>query len=95
MAILSTPDFDALGEVDRTSMTFGRTGDENSLHRLGRDGVSNCGEADANDDDLLDLVCHFETQKTGFNPGGTEGILKGQTLDGAPIEGSDSVRIVP
>lgn len=41
-----------------------------------------------------DLVCHFETQKTGFRSGDTEGILRGRTKDGVPIEGRDSVNIV-
>ncbi len=95
VAILSTPDFDAQGEADRSSLTFGRTGDEDSLHLRGRNGIPNCGVEDVNGDGLQDLVCHFETQETGFQPGDKEGILKGQTLDGTPIEGSDSVGIVP
>lgn len=55
---------------------FGRTGDEGSL--------AFCGEIaeDVNADGRLDLVCHFTTQKTGFQSGDTEGILKGQTKGG-------------
>jgi len=49
---------------------------------------------DVNGDGLLDVVCHFNTQDTGFQEGDTEGILQGQTVDGTPIEGRDSVRIV-
>ncbi len=95
VAILSDPDFDAPGEVDRNSLTFGRSGDEDSLHLRGRNGVPNCGQEDVNGDGLQDLACHFVTQKTGFQPGDTQGILKGQTLNGTSIEGSDSIRIVP
>lgn len=94
VAILSTESFNAPEQVDKDSLTFGRTGDEESLHRRGRSGVSNCSAEDVNDDNLLDLVCHFETLKTDFQEGDTDGILKGQTVDGTPIEGQDSVRIV-
>ena len=88
VAILSTPDFDATTQVDKTSLTFGRTGDEQSLAK--------CTESneDVNGDGLLDVACHFETQDTGFRDGDTEGILRGQTVDGIPIEGNDSVRIL-
>lgn len=48
---------------------------------------------DVNNDGLDDLVCHFDTRATGFQVGDTEGILKGLTVTGMPIEGSDSVRI--
>ncbi len=89
VAILSTPDFDAPTEVDRDSLTFGRTGDESSL------AFCNRGSEDVNGDGLPDLVCHFHTQGTGFQCGDTEGVLRGETLDGVPIEGTDSVRIVP
>ncbi len=88
VAILSNPMFDA-AQVDTTSLTFGATGDEDSLLF--------CGAAleDANGDAFLDLVCHFDTQKTGFQCGDTEGLLRGQLLDGTPIHGSDAVKIVP
>lgn len=89
VAILSTPEFDAPTEVDKDSLTFGPTGDEESLAFCPKSGE------DVNGDGLLDLVCHFHTQDTGFQCGDTEGVLRGETLDGVPVEGSDSVRIVP
>ena len=49
---------------------------------------------DVKGDRLLVVVCHFNTQDTGFQAGDTEGILRGETLDGVSIEGRDSVRIV-
>ena len=88
IAILSTPDFDASLEVDKTSLTFGRTGDEHSLVFCNKNGE------DVNDDGLLDLVCHFKTKLTGFQIGDTVGTLKGQTVNGVPIEGQDTVRIL-
>ena len=45
-------------------------------------------------DGLLDLVCHFFTQLTGFEMGDTLGHLTGATSGGFPLFGVDSVRIV-
>ena len=89
VAILSTADFDAPGQVDKTSLTFGRTGDEQSV------AFCNKGGEDVNGDGRLDQVCHFETQKTGFQRGDTAGTLRGKTVDGVSIEGRDSVKVVP
>jgi hypothetical protein len=52
---------------------------------------------DVNGDGWEDLVCHFFTEDTGFMCDDTEGVLKGETLDGTPIpiEGRDLVSIVP
>ena len=86
VAILSSLTFDVPSEVDTSSLTFGRTGDESSL--------AFCNPEDVNGDGLPDLICHFETKKTGFRAGDTQGVLKGETRDGVPIKGTDSVRIV-
>ncbi len=88
VAILSSVTIGAPDEVDRASLTFGRTGDETSLVSC------NAGE-DVNGDGRLDLVCRFATALTKFQMGDTEGILKGKTVEGTPIIGSDSVSIVP
>ena len=87
VAILSTADFDAPIEVDEDSLTFGRIGDEISLTFC-------VGAEDVNDDGLMDLICHFDTQAASFQQGDTAGILMGNTIDGVPIQGGDSVRIV-
>ena len=86
VAILSNASFDAQS-IDPTSLTFGRTGDEESL--------AFCTDSleDVNEDGLLDRVCHFYTQQTGFQTGDVEGILNGQTFGGQPIRGTDSVNI--
>lgn len=89
VAILSDPDFDAPSEIDRKNLTFGVTGDENSFISCARK------QTDVNGDGLKDLVCTFSASVAGFQCGSTEGILKGQAVDGAPIEGRDLVRIVP
>jgi hypothetical protein len=88
VAILSTTGFDARTMVDRTSLTFGATGDETSLASCNTKG------SDVNHDGLLDLVCHFHIQLTGFQPHHVLGILKGNIVGGTPFEASDTVRIV-
>jgi len=89
VAILSTPDFDAPSMVDVSSLTFGSFGDEESL------AFCNEGGEDVNNDGLLDLVCHFETQLTGLtHPKYRYGNLKGSTVDGKPLEGKDAVDIL-
>jgi hypothetical protein len=89
VAILSSPTFNAPASVDRTSLTFGRTGGEQSL------AFCNPGGEDVNGDGLPDLVCHFNTPLTGFRPGDTVGVLRGKTLAGVSIQGTDPIRIVP
>ena len=88
VAILSAPDFNAVTEIDRTSLTFGSTGDEHSLVACNKRGT------DVNGDGLKDLVCHFKTKLTGFKLGDTEGILRGLTLGGVTIEARDVVRVL-
>ena len=90
VAILSSASLDATNDVDRSSLTFGHSGDENSLHRQGRD----CWRNDVNRDGLLDLVCNFVIRRTGFQPSDTIGILKGMLLNGTTFEAQDSVVIV-
>jgi len=89
VAIFSSPDFDAPNVVDQDSLTFGPTGDEGSL------AFCSPSSEDVNDDGRDDLICHFYTQSAEFECGDEWGYLKGQTMDEVPIEGSDSVRIVP
>jgi hypothetical protein len=87
VAILSSATFDASTEVDISTLTFGHTGDEESL--------SHCGIQNVNADGLMDLMCHFYTQLTGLQAGDTEAYLKFETFDGESYVGSDKVRIVP
>jgi hypothetical protein len=89
VAILSSSTFDAPSQVDMSSLAFGRTGNEMSL------AFCNPSPNDVNFDGLLDQVCHFTSQLTGFLPGDTVGVLKGKTATSISIIGTDSVRIVP
>jgi len=85
VAILSNSDFYAPADVEKTSLTFGHTGDEQSL--------AFClpWAWDVNHDGLRDQICFFRTSLTGFRIGDTEGILRGETTNGIPFEGLDSV----
>ncbi len=65
VAILSTESFLATTEIDQTTITFGKTGDEASLSKCNGNGE------DVNSDGILDLVCHFSTRLTGFAAGDT------------------------
>lgn len=88
VAILSSEAFGAFDEVDRSSLTFGRTGSEESLKRcLDR-------TRDLNGDGLEDLLCFFSNAETDFEYGDSEGVLMGQTIDGVVMRGADSVVVV-
>ena len=47
---------------------------------------------DVNGDGYLDLVSHYVVGETGLGVGDTEACLTGETVDGVPIEGCDSIR---
>jgi hypothetical protein len=88
VALLSTPDFNAPIDIDADSLRFGKTGDEESLAFCNKHGE------DINNDGLLDLICHFEVQNSGFQQGDLVGVLSGKTNSGQLIRGEDSVNIV-
>ena len=44
-----------------------------------------------NHDRFLDLVLYFRTQDSGIECGDTSVSITGQTVDGIPIQGSDSI----
>ena len=85
VAILSTSTFNATTIVSQT-LTFGHSGTEHSL-------VS-CSVEDINGDGLQDLMCHFASQKAGFQIGDTMAVLNGRTTDGTPILGIDSIVVL-
>ncbi len=87
VAILSTATFNAPTDVDKTSLTFGHAGTEASL--------SSCDVRgrDVNGDGRADLVCRFTIKATAFVLGDTLGYLKGASLVGNTLHGSDTVHI--
>jgi hypothetical protein len=87
VAILSSSTFNALTDVNKTSLTFGHAGTENSL--IGCD----LRGQDVNADGRKDLVCHFNGTQGSFVMGDTTGYLKGSTTGGNTLHGSDTVVI--
>ena len=73
--------------MDRHSLKFGHTGDEQSkafcLQRA----------RDINWDGRKDILCFFRTNLTNFEGGDTRGILKGRTRDGAEFRSYDAVLV--
>ena len=89
IAILSEEDFDAPAEVDRQSLTFGRSGDEKSL------AFCMSWKWDVNHDRKEDLICYFRERATDFQCGDTVGILQGKTVAEKTFTAQDEVQIVP
>ena len=87
VALLGAKDFH-VSDVNVDSLTFGHTGNENSL--------SKChGREDINDDGFPDMVCHFENQRAEFSQTDEEAILKGRLDDGSAFEGRGLLKVVP
>lgn len=85
VAILSTRTFDATKAVVQASITFGRTGAENSL--------TSCSKTfkDVNGDGLPDLTCRFALRFAAFQMGNTAGVLRFTDTRRIPYEGRDAV----
>lgn len=88
VAILSARGFSAVAETDRTSLTFGKTGDEVSRAFCNPKGV------DVNGDGHPDLVCFFRTSATGLTREDSQAVLKGRLLSDMAIVGTATFRQV-
>ena len=88
VALLSSREFNALA-VDVNSLTFGKTGHEQSLRRCAEQGI------DVNRDGRRDLVCEFGNDVAQFELGDSEGILRGTTRLGQAFEGRGMLKVIP
>ena len=50
---------------------------------------------DVDDDGDLDLVLHFKTEELDLDVNSKEAVLTGVTFGGVPIQGTDTVNVVP
>jgi len=90
VAVLTTEDFDAMA-VDHTTVTFEGASE---THVNKKTGEPLRHEEDADGDGDIDLVFHFLLGDTDLTCESTEGTLIGETNEGFPIEGTDSVRMI-
>lgn len=87
VALLGSPSFN-VRNVDVNSLTFGSSGDEQSLkHCAGH-------VTRVNRDRRPDLVCFFENADAGFDVSDGEGVLKGRLKDGTPFEGRGLLKVI-
>jgi hypothetical protein len=94
VAILSSSSFNATTQINIGSLTFGRTGNENSLIRNKKTGVPQYEFKDVNGDGRLDLVAYFDTGLSGLQVGDTQATLKGKLSSGAAFLLTGMVKIV-
>jgi hypothetical protein len=85
VVMFTSASFDAT-DVDPKSLTFGRTGEEDSLFRCSRRG------RDVNKDGKKDMVCFFDTFKAGFEVGDVQAHLNGETRQGEAFTSSASLK---
>lgn len=83
VAVLSTETMSAPDDVDTRTLSFGETGDEDSLLSCLPSAI------DADNDGRDDLVCRFNLNDTGITENTTQGVLKGNLRDGTPMTGVD------
>jgi hypothetical protein len=87
VALLGSRKFN-VRDVDLSSLTFGSTGEEQSLKRCSRHTTR------VNRDRRRDLICFFENRDAGFETTDEEGVLKGKLKDGTPFEGRGMLKVI-
>jgi Bacterial pre-peptidase C-terminal domain len=91
VAIHSMGEFNAVEDVDISSLTFGATGDEDSLLKCKKKGKR--VYLDGIKDQEKDLVCYFRPDRANIVEGDMSATLKGRTKDGQEIAGSGILRV--
>ena len=92
VAILGSDTFD-VADIDVTTLTFG-SGGATPAHNLTDSFTYNDHLQDVNLDGYMDLMTHYRNRDTGIFCGDESATLTGETIDGQPIQGSDSVNTV-
>lgn len=87
VSILSSPNFDPVNSIDRASITFGVTGDENSIVRDPATGSPNCGADYSRGTGVPDLLCESGTYPSGLSTGGPSVILRATDVNKTRYEG--------
>jgi hypothetical protein len=87
VALLGSRNFN-VRNVDVSSLTFGSTGNEDSLKRCSRHTTR------VNRDRRRDLICWFEQRDAGFETTDEEGVLKGRLKDGTLFEGRGMLKVI-
>jgi len=90
VAVLTTEDFDTLS-IDHATVTFEGASE---IHVDKKTGEPHRHMEDVDLDGDMDLVFHFYLGDTTLNCGSETGTLIGETYDGIPLWGIDSVRMV-
>jgi hypothetical protein len=92
IAILGSASFDVTS-VNVKTLRFG-PGGAGPTHDLSNPDTLADHTKNINLDSFPDLVFHVPTQDSGLGKEDTEACVSGETLDGTPIQGCESVRIV-
>lgn len=90
VAILSTPDFDAL-QIDPSSIRLAGA----KVKLVGKSDHYLCSQTDINNDGLIDLNCKILTVDFIIEEGDSIATLEANTYGGVDVIGSDVIRIVP
>lgn len=85
VAILSTPGFKPVTDVNKSTLRFGKTGQETSFKWC------SIIQLDLNHDGVPDLVCRFSIRTSGFSAGDKTAILRFKDNRGVAKEGRDRV----
>lgn len=89
VAILGSMDF-SVSQIDTNSLSFGGL----AVRVRGNKGAL-CSIEYSNEDEYLDLICHFEDNSSNWNAGDGDAMVTGSLIDGTNFEGSDSICVVP
>lgn len=85
VAILSAPGFKPVTDVNKSTLRFGKTGQESSFKWC------SILQFDLNHDGVPDLVCRFSIRASGFLSGDKAAVLRFKTRSGVQREGRDSI----